>query len=146
MTSGRTRRRAACTAAAWLALLAPAAAPALAGDMPAAHTGGAHADHGQAHADHNSKHGGQFYMAPDRRHHLEGVLDETFRVYLYDDHTRPVSALPFAAGASATALRLDTHDADADEPIALVLVPVTDGSPLEFRLPADAAKCSLREL
>lgn len=55
----------------------------------------------KAHADHNPKHGGQFFMAPNKFHHLEGVLPSTneFRVYFYDDHTKPISAKPFQGGA-----------------------------------------------
>jgi hypothetical protein len=47
-----------------------------------------------AHMDHKSKHGGSFFMSLDNKHHLEGVLlpPGTFRVYLYDDHTRPLKA------------------------------------------------------
>jgi hypothetical protein len=42
--------------------------------------------------DHKSKHGGTFFMALDNKHHLEGILvpPGTFRVYLYDDHTKPL--------------------------------------------------------
>jgi len=49
--------------------------------------------------DHEPKHGGIFFMAPDRTHHLEGVLlpAGTFKVYLYDDHTRPILAKGFEA-------------------------------------------------
>ena len=38
-------------------------------------------------------------MAPDRAHHLEGVLlpAGTFKVYLYDDYTRPIQANGFEA-------------------------------------------------
>ena len=45
-----------------------------------------------AHADHKPKHGGTFFMCLDNSHHLEGVLlpPGTFRVYLYDDHTKPL--------------------------------------------------------
>jgi hypothetical protein len=47
-----------------------------------------------AHFDHNPKHGGFFFMSMDNKHHLEGVLlpPGTFRLYLYDAHTKPLSA------------------------------------------------------
>lgn len=57
----------------------------VAGSTPAAPQQGAHMDH-------KSKHGGTFFMALDNKHHLEGILvpPGTFRVYLYDDHTKPL--------------------------------------------------------
>jgi hypothetical protein len=47
-----------------------------------------------AHFDHNPKHGGIFFMSMDNKHHLEGVLvpPGTFRLYLYDEYTRPLTA------------------------------------------------------
>ncbi len=47
-----------------------------------------------AHRDHHPKHGGIFFMSSDNKHHLEGVLvaPGTFRVYLYDEYTKPLVA------------------------------------------------------
>lgn len=55
-----------------------------------------------AHADHNPKHGGVFFMAPNQWHHLEGVLisPREFRVYMYNNFTRPIGARAFAQGST----------------------------------------------
>lgn len=59
-----------------------------------------------AHGDHNPKHGGVLFMAPDGYHHLEGTLDEdgTFRLYFYNDFTKPIDATPFEARIGTTEL------------------------------------------
>ena len=83
-----------------------------------------------AHGDHNPRHGGVLFMAPNGYHHLEGTLDEDgrFRLYLYDDFTRPLAVEGFQARAgyapleaSADGSSLSVELERSIEPVAVVL-------------------------
>lgn len=57
----------------------------------------------KSHLDHEAKHGGVFFMASDQKHHLEGTLSDKseFRVYFYDEYTKPIAADSFTADGKA---------------------------------------------
>jgi hypothetical protein len=56
------------------------------------------------HADHNPRHGGTLYMADTGWHHVEGTNPSAglFRVYFYDELTKPMPVKGFSARALVT--------------------------------------------
>lgn len=58
-----------------------------------------------SHMDHTAKYGGVFFMAPDKTHHLEGTISDKgeFRIYFYDEYTKPILADKFTAEGKARA-------------------------------------------
>jgi hypothetical protein len=64
------------------------------------------------HGNHNPQYGGQFFMAPDNTHHLEGAFPRArlFRLYLYDDYARPLTADRMKA-VKARVVTKETFDA-----------------------------------
>jgi len=63
----------------------------------------------RAHGNHNPQHGGAFFMAPDNWHHLEGAYFSpgVFRLYLYDDFTRPLKPADVHAAQARVILTKD---------------------------------------
>ena len=87
------------------------------------------------HGNHNPQHGGQFFMAPDTWHHLEGTLprDRLFRLHVYDDYARslPAAALKGMQGRVVTRQRFDAGTRATIEERAFPLKPSKDGKSLE---------------
>ncbi len=90
---------------------------------PAAAAGDPTNPNASAHMDHTPLHGGQFFMAPNLYHHIEGALPRSgvFTLYVYDDFKRPVDPHNFAGRVVFE--RYDQASGDFDEeeyPLALV--------------------------
>lgn len=64
------------------------------------------------HMDHTPVHGGQFFMASNQFHHLEGTLPEPgrFRLYFYDDYKRPLDARNFTGKVVFEDFDIDTGE------------------------------------
>ena len=90
----------------------------------------------RAHGNHNPQHGGQFFMAPDNWHHIEGAYLSTgvFRLYLYDDFTKPLP-LDQVRAATARIVTKQTFDTATKTTKELAAAPlVRNGRFLEARI------------
>jgi heavy metal-binding protein len=91
----------------------------------------------RAHGDHNPRHGGSFFMAEDKWHHLEGTYPSAglFRAFFYDNFTKPLSPKEFSGSVV-----LDDNGKDgASFPLAVA----RNGQTLEARikgLPSEVSK------
>jgi hypothetical protein len=95
-----------------------------------------------AHGDHNPRHGGILFMAPNGYHHLEGAVSEegTFRVYLYDDFTRPIPVEGFEARAGETIMEPSSDGSFFTAAIAPSAAPVEVVLHLRFPEEEDAER------
>ena len=93
-------------------------------------------DQARPHEDHNPKHGGIFFMAPDRWHHLEGTYPSpgVFRVHFFDNYSQPLGAEEFEGRVVLEEIydaeSRKTHEAKA-HPLRLVTGGEADGTYME---------------
>lgn len=95
----------------------------------------------RAHGDHNPRHGGQFFMASDAWHHVEGTYpqDGLVKVFFYDNFTKPLTLR--GKGITGT---VAVRDAKDKEIASVPLAAGRDGSTMEAKLPPAATALPLR--
>ncbi len=95
----------------------------------------------RAHGDHNPRHGGQFFMAADAWHHVEGTYPQNglFKAFFYDNFTKPLPV----RGKGITGV-VAVRDAKDNEIATAPLTIGRDGTTMEAKLPPAATALPLR--
>lgn len=87
------------------------------------------------HGNHNPQHGGQFFMAADNWHHVEGTYPRAgvFRLYVYDDYARPLPAAQMRRVSARVVMneQFDARTKSYTELATAPLRPSRDGGYLE---------------